>query len=164
MSLMRLPTEIDLMLLRMLDYASLMNLTATNRYYLFLRTNDLVRQALLQFEEVCMKEWKSVNFQLPYRFAGSRFGVPETMMPWITRLDDLVLPCYGCLRLLTERTNFIQKEKLWTKNLKGKRAAERRCKDCHHPLRRSHAAMARKLRQRKRDSTGRKEAKKPASG
>jgi hypothetical protein len=43
---MRLPTEIDLMLLPMLDLASLMNLTTTNRSWLSLAFQIAARAVL----------------------------------------------------------------------------------------------------------------------
>jgi hypothetical protein len=144
MSLMRLPTEIELILLPMLDYASLMNFTATNRYYFSLRTAELIRQALLHFEEVCMKEWKSAHGRLPYNLAGV-LRLPKTMVLWAPRLSWPVLPCYGCLRLVDASSHFIQKEQTSAKKLNGKSAAERRCQACRKPLlRQSRIAKARK--------------------
>lgn len=93
MSLMQLPTELHLVLVPMLDYKSLINHTRTNRHFLSLRTDELVRQALLHFENMAMTPGP---FEL-------RDGIVWPKQKWAdcataARVQDM-LPCYGCLRL-----------------------------------------------------------------
>jgi hypothetical protein len=143
MPLMQLPPEIDVQLLPMLDYASLMSLTVTNRYYFSLRTDNLVRQALLYFEEACMKEWRPeygfVSFDLE-----TYCTMPEALVPGASDFGPFVLPCYGCLRIRRRNADFEYRQRRGKKCLNCKRAEERRCKACPKALRRSRIAKAKK--------------------
>lgn len=73
MSLMTLPTELHLELLSILDYQSLMNLNATNRYFASLQTNDLVRKALRHFERSLNRQW-ATGFALATTYDHSGFN------------------------------------------------------------------------------------------
>nr|AEH41490.1 conserved hypothetical protein [Endocarpon pusillum] len=113
MKLSHLPLEIQLMIIRALDYKSLLKLSATGKAFrrIFLHDNkNLLKHALLDVEE-------------------SR--IPPTLKSTCPTNEEKLffLPCYGCHTLLLA-CSFSRKDWCSTSTRNGPNAFSRRCLTC----------------------------------
>lgn len=118
MSLMLLPTEIHLELLSTLNYESLINLTSTNHYFRSLRTDQLIKSALLHLEHVCLEK--------------ERGGPIYHTRDELERMDRVhgFLPCYSCLKLRKRVSAFCVCQRRGPFGLVASKAGKRCCTAC----------------------------------
>lgn len=88
MPLLSMPTELHLRILSQLDLPSLLKVTATNQYFNNLLDYDLLREAMLAYEEIAHSAFE-------YRDVSWRDSRPDDFDKTGRR------PCYGCLRMLS---------------------------------------------------------------
>ena len=113
MELSHLPLEIQLMIIRALDYKSLLNFSATSKAFqdIFLHENkNLLKHALLDVEES----------RIPPNF-NSTYPTNEEKISF--------LPCYGCHTLLV-KCSFTGRDWYSPSTRKGPNAFRRRCLTC----------------------------------
>ncbi len=113
MELPHLPLEIQLMIMRSLDYKSLLYFSATNKafHHIFLQEDkNLLKHALLDAEE------SGIPLDL-----NSANPEPEEKMYF--------LPCYGCHTLLVH-CSFTREDWRSPSTRKGPNAFRRRCRTC----------------------------------
>lgn len=106
--ILTLPSEIQCKVLGLLDYKSLLSMSATNKHLQnLIRRNDmhLLKLALLDFE--------------------------EESAPWRTNVKGEITysPCYGCLKTLS-RCHFLSTDWYSSTTSSGERAFKRRCQTC----------------------------------
>lgn len=113
MELLQLPLEIQIAILRALEYRALLYLSATNKHFreIFIQDDKkLLRHALLDFENKhCSVAW-------------------NTSLTNYNRLTPL--PCYGCHKLLV-KCYFTSSDWYSSSTRKGVCAFRRRCVTCH---------------------------------
>ena len=111
MDVLQLPIELQLSVIRALDYKSLLGLSATNQHFraIFLRNDkELLKHALLDVEENCSYAWSTTLNTDP---------------------SKTFLPCYGCHRLLL-KCYFTSADWYSSSTRKGPHAFRRRCVTC----------------------------------